>query len=37
VPMIRDQFNVALRNHLVVDCRQGVRGWKNLRIQTRPN
>ena len=37
VPMIRDGFNVALRNDLVVDGRQGVRGWKNLRIQTRPD
>ncbi len=37
VPLIRDQFNVALRNDLVVDERQGVRGWKNLRLsQTVP-
>jgi hypothetical protein len=36
VPMVRDEFNVALRNDLVVDGRQGVRGWKNLRIQTVP-
>jgi hypothetical protein len=37
-PLIRDQFNVALRNDLVVDERQGVRGWKNLRLtQTVPS
>jgi len=37
VPLIRDQFSVALRNDLVVDGRQGVRGWKNMRLQTQPN
>jgi hypothetical protein len=31
-PLIRDQFDVALRNDLVVDEGQGVRGWKNLRL-----
>jgi hypothetical protein len=37
-PLIRDQFDVALRNDLVVDERQGVRGWKNLRLsQTLPS
>jgi hypothetical protein len=37
-PLIRDQFKVALRNDLVVDERQGVRGWKNLRLtQTVPS
>jgi len=37
-PLIRDQFNVALRNDLVVDERRGVRGWKNLRLsQTVPS
>jgi len=29
-PMIRDQFNVCLRNDLKIDERQGVRGWKNV-------
>jgi hypothetical protein len=38
VPLIRDEFNVALRNDLVVDGRQGVRGWKNVRLsQTQPD
>ena len=32
VPMIRDEFNVALRNDLVVDERSGVRGWKNVKM-----
>ena len=37
VPLIRDEFDVALRNDLVVDERQGVRGWKNVRLsQTVP-
>jgi len=37
VPLIKDEFDVALRNDLVVDARQGVRGWKNLRMnQTMP-
>jgi len=37
VPFIRDEFNVALRNDLVVDGRQGVRGWKDVRLaQTVP-
>jgi len=38
VPLIRDEFNVALRNDLVVDERQGVRGWKNVKLlsQTMP-
>jgi hypothetical protein len=36
-PLIREQFDVALRNDLVVDERSGVRGWKNLRLnQTLP-
>jgi hypothetical protein len=38
VPLIRDEFNIALRNDLVVDGRQGVRGWKNVKLsQTVPN
>ena len=35
--LIRDEFDVALRNDLVVDERQGG-GWKNLRLsQTLPS
>jgi len=35
VPLIQEQFNVCLRNDLKIDERQGVRGWKNMRmIQT---
>ena len=26
------QFNVALRNDLVVDGKPGIRGWKNVRM-----
>ena len=38
VPYIKDEFGVALRNDLVVDGRQGVRGWKGVTInQTVPN
>jgi len=37
VPMIKQQFDVCLRNDLRIDERQGVRGWKNLRLsQTVP-
>jgi hypothetical protein len=37
VPMIKDQFDVCLRNDLQIDERQGVRGWKNVKlIQTAP-
>jgi hypothetical protein len=32
VPLIRNEFDVALRNDLVVDGRQGVRGWKNVKL-----
>lgn len=32
VPLIREQFDVGLRNDLVIDERQGVRGWKDLRV-----
>jgi hypothetical protein len=32
-PLIRDEFNVALRNDLVVDGKAGIRGWKNVRLQ----
>jgi len=32
VPLIRDQFNVCLRNDLKIDERQGVRGWKNVKM-----
>jgi hypothetical protein len=36
VPLIQEQFGVRLRNDLVVDERSGVRGWKNVRLQTGP-
>jgi hypothetical protein len=38
IPLIRDQFNVCLRNDLRIDERSGVRGWKNVRYcsQTLP-
>lgn len=37
VPMIKQQFDACLRNDLRIDERQGVRGWKNLRLnQTGP-
>jgi len=37
VPLIKGEYNVSLRNDLVVDGRQGVRGWKNVRLnQTVP-
>jgi hypothetical protein len=36
-PLIREQFDVALRNDLGADEGQGVRGWKNVRLlQTVP-
>lgn len=36
-PLIRDQFNVALRNDLPSDGLSGVRGWKDLKLlQTVP-
>jgi hypothetical protein len=35
-PMIRDEFNVGLRNDLVVGNRAGIRGWKNVRLQVMP-
>ena len=38
IPLIKEEFDVALRNDLVVDERQGVRGWKNVKLldQTLP-
>lgn len=36
VPLIQEQFGVRLRNDLVVDERGGVRGWKNVKLQTAP-
>jgi hypothetical protein len=36
VPLIQEQFGVRLRNDLVVDERGGVRGWKNVKLQTPP-
>ena len=37
VPLIQEQFGVCLRNDLVIDERQGVRGWKNVKmLQTGP-
>ncbi len=36
-PLIREQFDVALRNDLAADDKQGVRGWKNVKlVQTVP-
>ena len=32
VPIIKDEYDVALRNDLVVDGKAGVRGWKNVRL-----
>ena len=38
VPLIRDEFDVCLRNDLVVDGRQGIRGWKDVGLsQTMPS
>ena len=36
VPYIKEEFNKALRNDLVVDGRSGQRGWKDVRLQTVP-
>jgi len=36
VPIIKGELDVSLRNDLVVDGRQGVRGWKNVRLQSLP-
>lgn len=38
VPLIQDQFGICLRNDLQIDERQGVRGWKNVKLlsQTTP-
>ena len=36
VPLIQEQFGVRLRNDLVVDERVGIRGWKNVKLQTGP-
>lgn len=35
-PLIREQFDVALRNDLPGDGLSGVRGWKGLKVQTAP-
>jgi hypothetical protein len=32
LPLIREQFDVCLRNELRIDERQGVRGWKDLKL-----
>ena len=32
VPIVKQEFDVALRNDLVVDGKQGIRGWKNVRL-----
>jgi hypothetical protein len=32
VPLIKDEFNVALRNDLLMDGRSGGRGWKNVKL-----
>jgi hypothetical protein len=34
-PLIRDQFNICLRNDLRIDDHRGVRGWKNVRYAGR--
>jgi len=36
VPIIKGELDVSLRNDLVVDGKQGIRGWKNLRLQALP-
>lgn len=36
-PLIRDEFNVGLRNDLVMGARAGIRGWKNVRLQSMPS
>jgi hypothetical protein len=33
IGLIRNEFDASLRNDLVVDGRQGVRGWKNVRLK----
>ena len=33
VPIVKQEFDVALRCDLVVDGRSGQRGWKNVRLQ----
>jgi hypothetical protein len=36
-PLIRDEFQVSLRNDLVMNGKSGVRGWKNVKLnQTLP-
>jgi hypothetical protein len=37
VPFVQERFAVCLRNDLKIDERSGVRGWKNLKLQTLPN
>jgi hypothetical protein len=32
VPIIKDEYDVSLRNDLVVDGKSGQRGWKNVRL-----
>ena len=37
-PLIREQFDVALRNDLSADDRHNIKGWKNIRlIQSKPS
>lgn len=36
VPFVQEKFAVSLRNDLKIDERSGVRGWKNVKIQTMP-
>ena len=31
-PLIREQFDVALRNDLQIDDKLGQRGWKNIKL-----
>jgi len=32
VPIIKDEYSVSLRNDLEVDGKQGIHGWKNVRL-----
>lgn len=35
-PLIKGEYNVCLRNDLVIDGRSGQRGWKNVNLQSLP-
>ena len=32
VPIVKQEFDCSPRNDLVVDVKQGIRGWKNIRL-----